>query len=164
MQLLCRITKYAWFDTEGAAIRDIVSETKKFLQATIMHCVIGMRILNELVTEMNVRNRNRTLTQQRKVAVSFRDTALLQAFEVSLSMLNQIATRSIQLEGLPPQEAARVEDALLEQALSLLNGCLNFDFIGAQQGSPTHCTVFHYECAQYCTPVASLRPRFRAIL
>ena len=130
VQLLCRISKFAWFD-EGTSIREIVTETKKFLQATISHCVIGLRILNELVTEMNVKNRNRTLTQHRRIAVSFRDNSLLATFEISLSMLNQIATRSISLEGMAPSEAARAEDTLLEQSLLLLNACLSFDFIGA---------------------------------
>ena len=129
MQLLCRITKFAWFD-EGVAVRAIVKETSKFLQATIAHCTIGLRILNELVTEMNYKSKNRSLTQQRKVAVSFRDVALLDVFEVALSMVNQIATRAIALDSLPPQEAPRVHDMLLEQALTLLLGCLSFDFIG----------------------------------
>ena len=62
VQLLCRITKYAWFD-ESESIRQIVTETRKFLGATVQHCAIGMRILYELVNEMNYRNKNRTLTQ-----------------------------------------------------------------------------------------------------
>ncbi len=129
VQLLCRITKFAWFD-EGVAVRAIVKETSKFLQATIAHCTIGLRILNELVTEMNYKSKNRSLTQQRKVAVSFRDIALLDVFEVALSMVNQIATRAIALDSLPPQEAPRVHDVLLEQALTLLLACLSYDFIG----------------------------------
>ena len=64
VQLLCRITKYAWFD-EGEPIKQIVAETRKFLGATAKHCAIGMRILLELVNEMNYRNRNRSLTQVR---------------------------------------------------------------------------------------------------
>lgn len=65
VQLLCRITKYAWFD-EGDQIRQIVTETRKFLGATPHHCAIGMRILHELVNEMNYKNKNRTLTQVRR--------------------------------------------------------------------------------------------------
>ena len=127
--LLCRITKFAWFD-EGGDIRSIVKETSQFLQATIWHCLIGLRILNELVTEMNYKNKNRSLTQQRKVSVSFRDVALLEVFEVSLSMLNSLATRAISFDALPPNEAPRVHEMLLDNALSLLLGCLTYDFIG----------------------------------
>jgi exportin-7 len=100
------------------------------VQATIYHCVIGVRILNELVSEMNYKNRNRTLTQQRKIAVSFRDHSLFQVFEVSLSLLNQLATRSIPFDTLPANEAGQVEDTLFEQSLTLLASCLQFDFIG----------------------------------
>lgn len=130
VQLLCRITKYAWFDESSDSIRQIVAETRKFLAATAHHCAIGLRILFELVHEVNFRNRNRTLTQHRKVAVSFRDTALFPIFEIGLSMANNIATRSIALDGLEPREAAALEDVLLDLTLSLLSQCLSFDFIG----------------------------------
>lgn len=108
-----------------------------FLQATIYHCVIGLKILNMLVSEMNYRSKNRTLTQQRKVAVAFRDSALLPIFEVALSLLDKIATRSIALESLPPQDAARLDNALLEEALSLVIACLGFDFIGTNPDEST---------------------------
>jgi exportin-7 len=108
-----------------------------FVQATIYHCVIGLKIFNALVGEMNFKSKNRTLTQQRKVAVAFRDAALFQIFEVSLSMLNQVATRSIALADLPPQDAARVEDTLLDEALSLVIACLGYDFIGTNPDEST---------------------------
>jgi len=133
VQLLCRITKYAWFDESSDSIRQIVAETRKFLAATAHHCAIGMRILFELVHEVNFRNRNRTLTQHRKVAVSFRDLALFPIFEIGLSMANNIATRSIALDGLEPREAAALEDTLLDLTLSLLSQCLSFDFIGERR-------------------------------
>lgn len=100
------------------------------MQATFYHCVIGMRLLNELVSEMNYKTKNRTLTQHRKVAVAFRDQALLEVFEISLSMLNNLATKAINLTGLPASEAERIENMLLDQSLALLLGCLNYDFIG----------------------------------
>lgn len=48
--LVCRITKLGWFDDPRH--RDLVKEVTKFLQATIEHCIIGLRILNELVQDM----------------------------------------------------------------------------------------------------------------
>jgi exportin-7 len=124
VSLLCRITKFAWFDegapsADGAAappsdIRSIVKETRQFLQATIPHCLIGLRILNDLVTEMNYKSKNRTATQQRKVSVSFRDVALLDVFEVALSMINQLATRAISFDTVPPEQHHRVHETLLE--------------------------------------------------
>jgi exportin-7 len=153
--LICRITKFGWFDTPtdvavppptgnaaadaaaaaaaqaNAGMRGIVTETTKFLQATVSHCLIGLRILNDLVTEMNYKSKNRSMTQQRKVAVSFRDASLFQIFEISLSMLNQVATRSIALDALPPEQAAKTEDKIIESSLQLLISCLSFDFLGS---------------------------------
>jgi len=146
VQLLCRITKYAWFD-DGASvnIRTIVVDATKFLEASIRHCAIGLTILNDLTMEMNYKNRNRSLTQQRKVSVSFRDICLgpiptttvtttrhVNVFETALSMLHQLATRQTlsTLSSMPPQEAAALHEGLLEQSLRLLQACLNYDFIG----------------------------------
>ena len=91
-----------------------MKETRQFLQATIPHCLIGLRILNDLVTEMNYKSKNRTATQQRKVSVSFRDIALLDVFEVALSMINQLATRAISFDSLPPDQHRRVHETLME--------------------------------------------------
>ena len=129
VQLVCRLTKYAWLDEGSPEIRQIVSHCKKFLEGTFAHCVIGLRMLNELVFEMNFKTRNRSLTQHRKVAVSFRDAALFEVFEVSLTMLNSLATRALDLSTLG-DAALQTEQQLLEQALTLLERCLTFDFIG----------------------------------
>jgi exportin-7 len=50
-KLTCRITKLGWFDS--AEHRDIIEETSKFLQATIDHHIVGLKLLNALVDEMN---------------------------------------------------------------------------------------------------------------
>lgn len=101
------------------------------MQHTVAHCIIGLGILNDLVVEMNYKNTNRTITQHRKVAVSFRDLALYRVFEISLSMLNEVATRAIKLDGLGPADAARIEDRIADESLKLLCSCLSFDFIGS---------------------------------
>ncbi|ONK55584.1 uncharacterized protein A4U43_UnF1180 [Asparagus officinalis] len=50
--LLCRITKFGWFDDDR--FKDIVKEAANFLsQATSGHYSIGLKILNQLVSEMN---------------------------------------------------------------------------------------------------------------
>jgi hypothetical protein len=59
-------------------------------QHTVVHCVIGLKILNELVNEMNQRTKKRSMTQHRKVATSFRDLCLLQVFEIAITLLNQV--------------------------------------------------------------------------
>ena len=130
VQVICRITKFGWFDA-GDGMKQIVSSTSQFLQHTVRHCIIGLRILNDLVMEMNYKNKNRSMTQHRKVAVSFRDASLFQVFEISLSMLNQVATRSIDLSALRPDEASVVEDKIIDESLALVTACMNFDFLGS---------------------------------
>lgn len=52
IQLLCRLSKFGWFDDDR--FRDIVKESTNFLgQATSEHYAIGLKILNQLVSEMN---------------------------------------------------------------------------------------------------------------
>ena len=90
------------------------------LQATVEYCIIGLRMLQMLVSEMNQPTTGRTLSQHRKVyhqtythamssspllytlyidmykvAVSFRDQALFRIFQISLTTLRQISTRQI---------------------------------------------------------------------
>ena len=84
-KLTCRITKLGWFDS--ADHRDIIEETRKFLQATIEHHIVGLRLLIALVDEMNSPTTGRTLTVHRKTAVSFRDQALLADGVISHQML-----------------------------------------------------------------------------
>lgn len=52
-------------------------------QATNDHYVIGLKILNQLVEEINIPTTGRTLPQHRKTAVSFRDLCLLPIFQAS---------------------------------------------------------------------------------
>lgn len=135
VQLLCRITKMGWF--EDPSHQKITDEVGQFLQASSKHCVIGLGILTQLVSEMNLPAAGRSLTQHRKTASSFRDLALLQIFEVSISTL-----RSLQASSLGSlaqvQQAASAASAggaddsqkLQELALQLALLSLSYDFIG----------------------------------
>ena len=85
VQLLSRITKTAWLDADNDAHREIVTEVMNFLkQQNNTHYHIGLKIFNQLVTEMNQQSPGTSLIAQRKIAVSFRHNALLQIFQVSL--------------------------------------------------------------------------------
>jgi exportin-7 len=122
IQMVCRLTKYGWFDDDQH--REIVGEVTKFLQATVDHCIIGLQILSELVTEMNAPVPGRNITFHRKIAVSFREDSLYRIFQVSLTTLKQLQLHNI--VGATPNQ----ENRLGEQALALLIKCLSFDFIG----------------------------------
>lgn len=121
-KLLCRITKLGWFDSSEH--REIVEEVTKFLDATVDHKMIGLKLFNSLVDEMNTPIPGRTLTLHRKAAVSFRDQTLLLIFQVSIETLKRIqvgAERQI-----PPAK----ENKMANLALSIATECLSFDFIG----------------------------------
>lgn len=93
IKLVCRITKLGWFD--DPAHRELTDDVTKFLQATIEHCILGLKILNQLVDELNIPSMGRTLTQHRKTSVSFRDVSLLKVFQISLTTLKQLQSGAI---------------------------------------------------------------------
>lgn len=93
IKLVCRITKLGWFD--DPAHRDLAEDVSKFLQATVDHCILGLKILNQLVDELNIPTTGRTLTQHRKTSVSFRDVSLLTVFQLGLTTLRQIQTGAV---------------------------------------------------------------------
>lgn len=121
IKLVCRITKLGWFDDKTH--RELADDVTKFLQATVDHCILGLKILNQLVDELNIPNTGRTLTQHRKTSVSFRDVCLFKVFQLGLTTLKQLQTRAIVAD-------QAQEQSLGEQALRLTVKCLNFDFIG----------------------------------
>ena len=93
IKLVCRITRLGWFD--GSAHRELTDEVTKFLQATVDHCILGLRILNQLVDELNIPTSGRALTHHRKTSVSLRDISLLTVFQLGLTTLRQIQTGAI---------------------------------------------------------------------
>lgn len=111
VQLLTRMTKLGWFEDEG--YRTIIDDAKKFLdrgtaEGSQGHYFLGLKILNMLVQEMNQPTPNRTLTQHRKVAVSFRDQSLFQVFQVALMALRQLLDNAAASDKLKEQVRTRV--------------------------------------------------------
>ena len=102
--------------------RQITQHVGQFLDCSMDHAVIGLKILNTLIEEMNPNTVGRSLTQYRKIAVSFRDHSLLPIFQVALQRLWQLANQTI-VEG-------SAEDKQTEFALKLALSCLSYDFIG----------------------------------
>jgi exportin-7 len=117
-----RATKIGWFD--GDAQQGIVKDVVTFLsQPSSGVYLLGLKILNALVVEMNTPSGGYSLIVQRKTAVSFRDTALLNIFNISLTSLRQLREGST---GLMPGP----DDRLTEMAVGLILKCLSFDFVG----------------------------------
>lgn len=64
VQLLCRTVKLAWFDSEAA--KAIVDDCKALMErGSPGHYLLGLKILNTLVVEMNTATPGRTLTAVR---------------------------------------------------------------------------------------------------
>ncbi|XP_020583415.1 exportin-7-A isoform X4 [Phalaenopsis equestris] len=119
IQLLCRITKFGWFDDDR--FREVVKDATGFLsQATSEHYSIGLKILNQLVSEMNQPNAGMPLSHHRRVASSFRDQSLYQIFQISLTSLNQLKSDG----------NMQVSSILKQLTISLALRCLSFDFVG----------------------------------
>lgn len=85
---------------------------------------MGLKILNQLVDEMNSRVARRTLTQQRRITVNFRDKALLNIFEIALGILNQLASCELSIDD------PALADSYADEAFGLVTKCLTYDFIG----------------------------------
>ena len=91
IQLLCRVTKFGWFDDER--FHDVVKESSNFLSQGISeHYAIGLKILNQLVSKMNQPNPGLSSTHHRRVACSFKDQSLFQIFQISLTSLRHMKT------------------------------------------------------------------------
>ncbi|KAJ3676579.1 hypothetical protein LUZ60_003991 [Juncus effusus] len=119
IQLFCRITKFGWMDDDR--FREVGKEAMNFLsQQSPEHYAIGLKILNQLVSEMNQANPGVPMTIHRKVASSFRDQSLLQIFQISVTSLRQLNT----------DPNVQVPTALRQLTISLALKCLSFDFIG----------------------------------
>lgn len=114
IQLFCRTTKFGWLDDDK--FREVVKEAMNFLSQAQHHYAIGLRILNQLVSEINQHNPGLPATRQRRIASSFRDHSLFQIFQISLTSLFQLK--------------ADVGSKLQELSLMLSLSCLSFDFMG----------------------------------
>ncbi|XP_009125626.2 exportin-7 isoform X1 [Brassica rapa] len=115
IQLLCRLTKFGWLDDDR--FRDVVKESTNFLeQGSSDHYSIGLRILDQLVQEMNQPNPGLPSTRHRRVACNFRDQSLFQIFRIALTSLSYLRNDAT--------------GRLQELALSLSLRCVSFDFVG----------------------------------
>ena len=137
IKLVCRITKLGWFD--DATHRELTEDVTKFLQATIDHCILGLKILNQLVDELNIPTSGRTLTQHRKTSVSFRDLCLFKVFQLGLTTLKQLQTRAISecgCLGVCRDLADRVNESNSLSQITFFVIVLFFVFLNSRQ-SPT---------------------------
>ncbi|KAG2373543.1 hypothetical protein C9374_012006 [Naegleria lovaniensis] len=132
LKLVGRLTKLGWLEDQQN--RDLPEQIKKyFIQVTNPQLsIVGLRILNSIIEEMNTLTTRKSLTQHRKIAVSFRDLALRGIFETSLFTLKDVL-RSLSGMGLNiggMNNNLQANEALCQEALELTLSCLKFDFVG----------------------------------
>jgi exportin-7 len=140
IQLLSRVIKTGWLDDPDAH-ETILDEVMDFLkQPGEGHYLVGLKIFNQLVMEMNQQTPGTSLISQRKVAVSFRHDALLRLFRVALQGLQSL------MEGgggaladtqNPGQNTTSLKPKLREQCVKLTLNCLSYDFVGTSLDEST---------------------------
>jgi len=124
-QLLVKVTKYGWFDSQNEVwvFRSITKEITLFLQGAMEHCIIGVKLLNELVNNMNQSEGNLSLAKNRKISSSFRDDSLLDTFQSAVNMIKRMSSEKIDFQN-------QQQISLLGGLLQLVRSCLLYDFIG----------------------------------
>lgn len=121
LQLISRMTKLGWYEDDD--FRTIVEDAKNLMDRGTMdgstpHYLLGLKLASSLVGEMNAPTPGKSLSQHRKIAVSFRDQSLYTIFSLSLTALRQLASQG-------PRD-----EKLGEAAVQLALQCLSFDFVG----------------------------------
>ncbi|KAJ4460132.1 putative Ran-binding protein 17 [Paratrimastix pyriformis] len=123
VQLLCRLSKLTWIDEKE---RDIsISEFSKFFEASVDHCIVGLNIFHELIREINYNAANFSLTEHRKIQISFRNDSLYKVLNLAVSYLTHVCNNSLGAQATPQHVMA-----ICAEALNVSLACLSFDFIG----------------------------------
>jgi len=116
--LFARLTKLGWYEDD--LHRGVYDDAIKFVDsASEPHVLVGLRLLLAVVEGANHTTPSMSLSEHRKVAVSFRDQCLLKIFTLTVTSL-----RSLRANSTTP--SAHLQEALLLLAQS----CLSFDFVG----------------------------------
>lgn len=126
IQVVARVVKLSWLDPHQIwedRHLEILSQISEFLSSSPAHYVIGLLLYIEIVDEANRHLSIQTIMQHRKIAVAFRDEALLPIFQISITTLQKIISGQFRLDS----EAGR---KIKSNALKLAFKCLTFDYIG----------------------------------
>ncbi|XP_054917475.1 exportin-7-B isoform X1 [Dermacentor andersoni] len=144
VQLFARLTKLGWFDSdkEDFVFRSVIRQVQSFLQGSVEYCMVGVQLLSQLTCEMNhvtEAEANRSLTKQRKIASSFRDSQLYDIFQLACDLLR----RALESWKTQMTFSDDTQQQLMSQLLRLAHHCLSFDFIGTSpdESSDDLCTV-----------------------
>jgi exportin-7 len=124
-KLLARLCRFGWNELEE--IKQISSTLESVLPSSPFLLFPVIKFYEELINEISEPIKGRSLTLNRKIAVSFRDEGLGKIFNFTLFSLNN------QLQTLPVN--------LLAGLLTVLHQCLNFDFLGVSSDETCEDTI-----------------------
>lgn len=88
IMLMVKVVKLSWFDDQ--AHQDSIKEVLGLLNISIGHCFIGVLTLEQMIIEMTYINKGKTLIQNRRISVNFRDKYLLKIFGTVVTLLNEL--------------------------------------------------------------------------
>lgn len=101
----------------------LLGDIRQLLASDPARQLRGLQLMALLVQEMNLPRREMAmLSRHRKIAVSFRDNALLPMFETAIEFLKSL----IEGSGLAPDQSEKLQEC----TLIVIRNCLGFDFIG----------------------------------
>ena len=86
--------------------------------------MIGFRIVNCLISEINIRYLSHSIAIHRSISSKFREGPLLSYFDKTIDNLKQVIAQN-------PANFTRAQEYLIEQTIECTLNCLNFDFFGS---------------------------------
>jgi hypothetical protein len=124
--LLAKIAKLAWFD--DADIKNgLVPDLSKILMSNSNeHRLVGLEAIDQLVVEMTYMTKMKNLTLNRRVSLSFRDSALYEIFKNNLHFTKTLLE---QLNNEFGQNSMQVIIDSLAICLETYLKCMQFDFV-----------------------------------
>jgi len=121
IQCLLIIIKLAWLD--DPAFQKIILDLQAFSQLSYNHRMIAFITYDSLIKEMDYYNKNRSLGQNRRVSMHFKDAALGEILLYSLKSLSPILNQALIISN---EQQPALE--LLLQCLRVISDCFLFDF------------------------------------
>jgi hypothetical protein len=129
MLLLAKMAKVAWLD-DPEIKNEIVPELTKMINFNDpRHKLIGLQAIDQLLVEMTYLTKMKNLSMNRRISLSFRDTALYDIYTNNLQYCADLARQiENELKGNSPHSLTIVLDST-STCLETYLKCLQFDFI-----------------------------------
>ena len=115
--------KLSWLSTDNKN-KEYFLKIKEQMMIGPSQCLLSLKLLAELVNEMNYCQTNMRNSIHRKIYAHFRDTILLDIFKLSLTTTEHVVGNNF------GQLDVQTNNNLIKELVSLIQACLNYDFVG----------------------------------